>query len=53
MLVDRDATRWESERRGKELGALFPDVIVLGLEEGDPADPADFDADLVRKIVEM
>jgi len=53
VLVDRDATRWEAERIGRELGALFSDVVVLGLEEGDPDDPADFDDDLVRKIVEM
>jgi len=51
VLLDLDAVR-DGERLSSMLKANFSDVMFIELEEGDPEDPAEFDQELVRKVLE-
>jgi len=50
VLLDLDAIR-DGKRLAKELSSLWTDIRFIQLEEGDPADPAEFSDELVREVM--
>jgi len=51
VLLDLDAIR-DGGRLAKELSTLWPEVVFVELEEGDPKDPAEFGDELVKRVLE-
>uniref|UniRef100_A0A6M3M725 Putative primase n=1 Tax=viral metagenome TaxID=1070528 RepID=A0A6M3M725_9ZZZZ len=51
VLLDLDAIK-DGGKLARELSALWPDVLFVELEDGDPKDPAEFSDELVKKVLE-
>jgi len=52
VLLDLDAVR-DGYGLARELSANFQEVVLVELELGDPADPADFDEAMVRRVYDI
>ena len=52
VLLDLDAVK-DGKTLAKELSALWPEALFIELEEGDPKDPAEFNDELVKKVLEI